>query len=87
MYYQGFQMGLGSLQAILRGLAGLYEDNLFLTDFYRFLDLPATSRRRRIQSRCRFRSGRRRVRGGALYLPRVRSGGGGGVDLTLAPGR
>jgi len=39
MYYQGFQSGLGFLQAILRGLAGLYEDNLFLTDFYQFLDL------------------------------------------------
>lgn len=39
MYYQGFQSGLGFLQAILRGLAGLYEDNLFLTNFYQFLDL------------------------------------------------
>ena len=39
MVYLGFQSGLGFLQAILRGLAGLYEDNLFLTNFYRFLDL------------------------------------------------
>lgn len=39
MYFQGFQSGLGFLQAILRGLAGLYEDNLFLADFYQFLDL------------------------------------------------
>ena len=39
MYYQGFQSGLGYLQSILRGLAGIYEDNLFLTNFYRFLDL------------------------------------------------
>jgi ATP-binding cassette, subfamily B, bacterial len=39
IYYQGFQMGLGSFQAVLRGLAGLYEDNLFLNNFYRFLDL------------------------------------------------
>jgi ATP-binding cassette subfamily B protein len=39
MYYEGFQMGLGQLRALLQGLAGLYEDNLFLTNFYQFLDL------------------------------------------------
>ncbi len=39
MYYQGFQSGLGFLQAILAGLTGLYEDNLFLTNFYQFLEL------------------------------------------------
>ncbi len=37
--YLGFQIGLGSLQAILHSLAGLYEDQLFLTHFYQFLDL------------------------------------------------
>jgi ATP-binding cassette subfamily B protein len=37
--YLGFQIGLNSLQAILRSLAGLYEDNLFLTHFYQFLEL------------------------------------------------
>jgi ATP-binding cassette subfamily B protein len=39
MYFQGFQRGLGALQSILQSLAGLYENNLFLTNFYRFLDL------------------------------------------------
>jgi len=39
MYYSGFQMGVSSLQAILGGLAGLYEDNLFLSNFYQFLDI------------------------------------------------
>jgi len=37
MYYQGFQSGLGFLQNLLRGLAGLYEDSLFLGDFQDFL--------------------------------------------------
>jgi ATP-binding cassette subfamily B protein len=37
--YMGFQIGLGSIQAILHSLAGLYEDQLFLTHFYQFLDL------------------------------------------------
>jgi len=37
--YLGFQSGLGYLQSLLHGLAGLYESNLFLTHFYQFLDL------------------------------------------------
>ena len=39
MYFLAFQLGLGFIQAILGSLAGLYEDNLFLTNFYQFLDL------------------------------------------------
>jgi ATP-binding cassette subfamily B protein len=39
MYFLAFQLGLGYIQAILAALAGLYEDNLFLTHFYQFLDL------------------------------------------------
>ena len=39
VYYVGFQTGLTLLQAVLRALAGLYEDNLFLTNLYQFLDL------------------------------------------------
>ncbi|HEY9087511.1 MAG TPA: ABC transporter ATP-binding protein [Anaerolineaceae bacterium] len=37
--YLGFQSGLGYLQSLLHGLAGLFESNLFLTHFYQFLDL------------------------------------------------
>ena len=39
VYYLAFQSGLGYLQSVLRSLAGLYEDNLFLTNLYQFLDL------------------------------------------------
>jgi ATP-binding cassette subfamily B protein len=39
MYYQAFQRGQSFLQQILSGLAGLYEDNLFLSNLYEFLDL------------------------------------------------
>jgi ATP-binding cassette subfamily B protein len=39
MYYSGFQLAVGSVSAILGGFAGLYEDNLFLSNVYRFLDL------------------------------------------------
>lgn len=39
MYFLGFQMGMGYLQSILGSLAGLYEDSLFLTDYYRFMGI------------------------------------------------
>ena len=87
MYYQGFQMGLGFLQAILRGLAGLYEDNLFLTDFYRFLDLP-----QKIQEPARPKSLPVPVRKGIAFervhftYPGSDRQAVAGIDLTLAPG-
>ena len=42
MYYQAFQRVQGSLQGVLSSLAGLYEDNLFLSNLYEFLDLKRT---------------------------------------------
>ncbi|MGB5219344.1 MAG: ABC transporter ATP-binding protein [Smithella sp.] len=39
MYYQAFQRAQGYLQGIMSGLAGLYEDSIFLNYFYAFLDL------------------------------------------------
>jgi ABC-type bacteriocin/lantibiotic exporters, contain an N-terminal double-glycine peptidase domain len=42
MYYGAFQVGLSSLQQVLGGLAGLYEDNLFLTYFHEFQTLERT---------------------------------------------
>ena len=39
VYYQGFQSALGYLRSILTSLAGLYEDSLFISNFYQFLSL------------------------------------------------
>src|SRR4030095_15864757 len=39
MYYQAFQRAQDFLKEILSGLAGLYEDHLFLASLYEFLDL------------------------------------------------
>ncbi|OPX35183.1 MAG: ABC transporter ATP-binding protein [Desulfobacteraceae bacterium 4484_190.1] len=39
MYFQAFQRGLGYLRGMLGGIADLYENNLFLSNLYEFLDL------------------------------------------------
>ncbi len=39
MFFQAFQRGLGFLQEMLSGMAGLYEDNLFLKNLFEFLDI------------------------------------------------
>ena len=39
MYFQAFQRGLGYLRGLLGGVADLYEDNLFLSNLFEFLDL------------------------------------------------
>lgn len=39
MYYQAFQRGQNYLHETLSGLADIYEDSLFLTNLYEFLDL------------------------------------------------
>ena len=39
MYFQGFQRGQGFLRDLLGGMSGLYEDNLFLSYFFDFLEL------------------------------------------------
>ena len=39
MYYQAFQRGQSLLRETLSGLASLYENSLFLSNFYEFLDL------------------------------------------------
>ncbi len=39
LYHQAFQRGRNALQGFLSSLSGLYEDNLFLTNLYEFLDL------------------------------------------------
>ncbi len=39
MYFQAFQRGIGHLKDFLAGLAGIYEDNLFISNFYEFLEI------------------------------------------------
>ncbi len=40
VYQQAFQRAQASLQDIMTGIAALYEDSLFVSGFFEFLDLP-----------------------------------------------
>lgn len=40
MYFGAFQVAIGSLRPTLSGLAELYENNLFLSSLFEFLDVP-----------------------------------------------
>ena len=62
MYYQAFQRGQDFLREILSGLAGLYEDHLFLASLYEFLDLE-----RRIVEPARPRAVPRPLRAGIVF--------------------
>ncbi|RTZ99474.1 MAG: ABC transporter ATP-binding protein [Deltaproteobacteria bacterium] len=47
MFFQAFRHGLGNLRNLLGSLAGLYEDNLFISNFFEFVDLePAIKKLR-----------------------------------------
>lgn len=39
MYYQAFQRGIGHLKDLLADIASLYEDNMFVANFFEFLDI------------------------------------------------
>ncbi len=39
MYFAAFQRGMSYLQTFFTGFASLYEDNLFLTNYYEFMDV------------------------------------------------
>jgi len=39
LYHQALQRGQRALKALMSGVSGLYEDNLFLSNLYEFLDL------------------------------------------------
>ena len=40
MYFGAFQVAMGALRPTLAGLADLYENNLFLSSLYEFLEVP-----------------------------------------------
>jgi ATP-binding cassette subfamily B protein len=86
--FLSFQIGITSSQAILRGLAGLYEDNLFLTNFYQFLDLkPAiTSPPHPVQLPGQIVDGVR-FDGVSFSYPKGDKNVLDQIDLTLSPGQ
>jgi ATP-binding cassette subfamily B protein len=88
MYYSGFQLAVASVSAILNGFAGLYEDNLFLSNLYDFLDLKpgVTGPAKPLPCPSRIAQGIKFHGVGFAYpggSPRVLEA----VDLSIAPGQ
>jgi ATP-binding cassette subfamily B protein len=87
VYYLGFQTGLNLLQTVLRSLAGLYEDNLFLTNLYQFLDLaPIVSAPRQPKLVPQPMTGGIAFHDVAFRYPNHASDTLEGIELTLGPG-
>ncbi len=86
--YLGFQIGLSSLQAILHSLAGLYEDNLFLSQFYQFLELrPVIRAPEDVQPAPVQLEKGIRFEGVSFSYPNTSQEALSGVDLELSPGQ
>jgi len=86
--YLGFQTGLSFLNGLLGAIAGLYEDNLFLSNFYRFLDLkPVISAPAHPRPVPRPMQQGLVVRGVHFTYPGCQAAALRGVDLSLAPGQ
>jgi ATP-binding cassette subfamily B protein len=85
MYFTAFQRGQDFLRQTLRAVAGLYEDNLFLTNLYEFLDLD-----RRVAEPAQPRAVPRPLRRGIAFEGVCFSYGDRpalhGVDLMIPPG-
>lgn len=77
MYFGAFQRGLGFLQDILRAVADLYENNLFLANLYEFLDLEIKIKE------CRDPSPLPRPMERGIFFDRVSFGYPGGQNAVL----
>jgi ATP-binding cassette subfamily B protein len=88
MYYSGFQLAAGALSTILGGFAGLYEDNLFLSNYYEFLDLKpkVTAPAKPVPAPTRIVKGIA-FHGVGFAYPGSSRGVLEAVDLTIAPGQ
>jgi ATP-binding cassette subfamily B protein len=87
MYYQAFQRGQDFLRETLGGIAGLYEDQLFLAALFEFLDLkPKTAEAPSARAVPRPITSGIVFDGVALRYPGGRRNAVEGISLTIRPG-
>ncbi|TNE87183.1 MAG: ABC transporter ATP-binding protein [Deltaproteobacteria bacterium] len=86
MYLMVFKQGQSAFSAILQAVGGMYEDNLYLSNLYEFLDLPVEAREGTAVEGSRPGDGIRFEQVGFTY-PGATSPALSGVDLHLPPGR
>ncbi|MCA9546988.1 MAG: ABC transporter ATP-binding protein, partial [Myxococcales bacterium] len=86
MYLLVFRQGQGAFSAILQAIGGMYEDNLYLTDLYAFLDRPPRSGDGGQTAGPRPGDGVR-FEGVSFSYPGAKTPALQGVDLHLRPGQ
>jgi len=87
MVLQGVYGGIGYAQSLLQGIVRLYEDNLFLADYYAFLDTPVriAPPSSPVSIPARIRHGVK-FEGVVFKYPRAERAALDGVDLEIRPG-
>ena len=89
MYQQAFQRAQTALQGITMGLAGLYENNLFLSNFYDFLGLKPNVAALEGSAACampKYPKSGIKLEGIRFSYPNTDREALCGVDLEIAPG-
>ncbi|MFT5586787.1 MAG: ATP-binding cassette subfamily B protein [Cognaticolwellia sp.] len=86
MYLMVFKQGQSAFSAILKAVGGMYEDNLYLSNLYAFLDMPITRNEGTATQGCTPGDGIRFEDVGFTY-PAATTPALVGISLHLKPGR
>jgi len=85
MYMMVFKQGQSAVSASLTSINGMYEDHLYLSSLYEFLEQPTSTRRGRIKSGSRPGSGLA-IRDLSFTYPGTETRALDGINLELRPG-
>ncbi len=89
LYLAVFRQGQGAIQAVLGAVGGLYEDALFMSNLFDYLDLPSGGEAPRVEparSPARGRPGAIELRGVSFRYPGKSDWALRDLSLVLAPG-
>ncbi|MDN3556539.1 ABC transporter ATP-binding protein [Halomonas maura] len=86
MYLMVFRQGQAALSASLTAIGGMYEDNLYLSNLYEYLEQPVAEQSGRLTAGARPGDGIR-FEGVGFTYPGADAPALAGIDLHLAPGQ
>ena len=89
LYVSVFRQGQGAFQAVLSAVGSIYEDALFMSNLFEYLDLEATAEKSRVVPALTVPTGKSQViefRDVSFKYPNKEAWALKGVNLTIAPG-